>query len=87
MTITKEAIARRVARQQGLSMATTQNLFDGFIDAIVEAMGNNDKVVISNFGVFQMKRRAPRTGRNPHTGQAVPIPERYVVSFKPSKNM
>lgn len=87
MTITKEAIARRVARQQGFSMATTQNLFDGFIDAIVEAMGNNDKVVISNFGVFQMKRRAPRTGRNPHTGQAVPIPERYVVSFKPSKNM
>ena len=87
MTMTKEAIARRVARQHGFSVETAQSLFNGFIDAIVEALENNDKVVISNFGVFQMKRRAPRTGRNPHTGQAVPIPERYVVSFKPSKNM
>ena len=87
MTLTKEIIANRVARQCGVSAVTSKSLFDGFIDTIVEAMENNDKVVISNFGVFQMKRRAPRTGRNPHTGQAVPIPERYVISFKPSKNI
>lgn len=87
MTLTKEIIANRVARQYGVSAATAKSLFNGFIDTIVEAMENDDKVVISNFGVFQMKRRAPRTGRNPHTGQAVPIPERYVISFKPSKNI
>lgn len=87
MTLTKEIITNRVARQCGVSAVTAKSLFDGFIDTIVEAMENDDKVVISNFGVFQMKRRAPRTGRNPHTGQAVPIPERYVISFKPSKNI
>lgn len=87
MTLTKEIIASRVARQHGVPVATVKRLFDGFIDTIVEAMKKDDKVVISNFGAFQMKRRAPRTGRNPHTGQAVPIPERYVISFRPSKNM
>ena len=52
-----------------------------------EALRNDEKVVISNFGTFRVKTRNPRVGRNPKTGQNVEVPKRKGVRFKASKNL
>ncbi len=47
----------------------------------------NERIELRNFGVFEVKRRAPRKARNPRTGDKVFVPEKYVVTFKPGKEM
>jgi nucleoid DNA-binding protein len=54
---------------------------------IKDALQKQDKVVISEFGTFTLKERKPRVGRNPKTGEAVQIPAKKVVKFKPSKEI
>lgn len=56
-------------------------------DTIRLALKSDEKVVISNFGTFRVKRRKQRQGRNPKTGAAVLVPERKGVRFKASKNL
>ena len=56
-------------------------------DAIVEALVAEHRIELRNFGVFEVKRRAPRKARNPRTGDKVFVPEKYVVTFKPGKEM
>jgi nucleoid DNA-binding protein len=56
-------------------------------NAIAEALKNEEKVVISNFGTFRVKHRKPRSGRNPKTGASVSVPERKSVRFKASRNL
>jgi nucleoid DNA-binding protein len=58
------------------------------LDHILKAMASNEKVELRNFGVFEVKVRKARVGRNPKAPAVdVPIPERYVVKFKPGKEM
>ncbi|MBI4679441.1 MAG: HU family DNA-binding protein [Elusimicrobia bacterium] len=56
-------------------------------ETIREALNRDEKVVVSNFGTFRVRRRAQRTGRNPKTGQQVAVPPRKGVRFKASKNL
>jgi len=62
------------------AVQTTFNVMRG-------ALRNGEKVVISNFGTFRIRRRKPRQGRNPKTGEQVAVPERQGVRFKASKNL
>ena len=55
--------------------------------AVVETLVTERRVELRNFGVFEVRRRAARRGRNPRTGEKVSVPERYVVRFKPGKEM
>ena len=58
------------------------------LDYIAEALAKGDKVELRNFGVFEVKVRKARVGRNPNSPETdVPIPERSVVKFKPGKEM
>lgn len=52
---------------------------------IESALVRGERVQFTGFGTFELKKRAPRTGRNPHTGEAIPIPARIIPSFKPGK--
>lgn len=56
-------------------------------DVIKEELQRKGSVTISGFGTFSVVQRAPRIGRNPHTGEAVPIAERSMPSFKPAKGL
>ena len=55
------------------------------LDAMSEALVRGDRIEIRGFGSFAVRRRSPRVGRNPRTGQAVPIPEKLAAHFKPGK--
>ena len=57
------------------------------LDTILESLKSGKRIELRNFGVFQVKKRKKRIGRNPKTGEAVPVPERQVVIFKPGLEM
>src|SRR5690606_17172933 len=56
-------------------------------DAIVETLVSERRIELRNFGVFEVKKRAARKARNPRTGERVDVSEKYVVTFKPGKEM
>lgn len=60
---------------------------NAFIDAVSEAMTNNDSVSLVGFGTFSVKERQARTGRNPKTGESMEIPASRVPSFKAGKGL
>ena len=60
---------------------------DTTFEAIRSGLGRDRKVLISNFGTFRVKRRQPRQGRNPRTGQEVSVPPRIGIRFKASRNL
>src|SRR5436853_7007494 len=62
-----------------------QKTFNAIVDALVE--NEDHRIELRNFGVFEVKQRAARKARNPRTGQRVDVPEKFVVTFKPGKEM
>lgn len=85
--MTRKEIARNIADETGLTQLKTRELLDRTFEAIVDALLEEGRVELRNFGIFEVKRRLPRPGRNPKTGEPVEIPGRYVVHFKPGKMM
>jgi nucleoid DNA-binding protein len=57
------------------------------LDAIIHTLVSEGRIELRNFGVFEVKRRAPRKARNPRTGDKVYVPSKNVVTFKPGKEM
>jgi len=87
--MTKEKIVTRVARETGCSSEVVRQIIGCTFEVIAGAVAGGDKVQFMGFGTFEPKKRAARTGRNPKTGEAVPIAERMAVSFRagqPLKN-
>ncbi len=80
--MTKKDIVLKIAEDTGLKQIDVKKAVQKTLDYIVEALKDGKTVELRNFGVFKVKARRPRIGRNPKTGAAVPIPERKVVSFK-----
>ena len=66
---------------------TKKEIVQKTFDAIVETLVEEGRIELRNFGVFEVKRRAARKARNPRTGQRVDVPEKFVVTFKPGKEM
>ena len=69
-----------------LSKQEIKALLEGFMDTVMHVVADGGQVRLSGFGKFEQVERAPRTGRNPHTGEAVPIPSTQVPRFKPGKS-
>jgi nucleoid DNA-binding protein len=65
----------------------TKEIVQKTFDAIVETLVEEKRIELRNFGVFEVKRRAARKARNPRTGEKVFVPEKFVVTFKPGKEM
>jgi nucleoid DNA-binding protein len=85
--VTKKEIVRTISEEIGLTQLQTKEIVQKTFNAIVEALVEEGRIELRNFGVFEVKRRAPRKARNPRTGDKVFVPEKYVVTFKPGKEM
>jgi len=74
-----------VARRTGLEPPEAADAVEAMISAIRESVAKGQRVTLSGFGTFEKQRRAARLGRNPHTGEPVPIAATTVPSFRPGK--
>ena len=86
--MTKREIVMKISSETGLTQVEVKRVVQRTFDLIIEALTSGDKVELRNFGVFQVKRRKKRLGRNPNKPEEViPIPEKNVPDFKPGKIM
>ena len=85
--MTKKEIVKTISEEIGLTQLKTKEIVQKTFDAIVETLVEDKRIELRNFGVFEVKRRAARKARNPRTGDKVYVPEKFVVTFKPGKEM
>jgi integration host factor subunit beta len=85
--VTKKEIVRTISDDIGLTQLQTKEIVQKTFNAIVEALVEEGRIELRNFGVFEVKRREARKARNPRTGDKVFVPPKYVVTFKPGKEM
>src|SRR5437899_6315610 len=87
-TLTKRDLVVRISEESGLIQQQVLVVLQKVLDYVAEALAKGDKVELRNFGVFEVKVRKARIGRNPNAPETdVPIPQRSVVKFKPGKQM
>ena len=87
MTLTKAELADLLFEQVGLNKREAKDMVEGFFEEIRTALERGDSVKLSGFGNFQVRRKAPRPGRNPRTGESIPIKARNVVTFHASHKL
>ena len=85
--MTKKEIVRKISEDIGLTQLKTKDIVQRTLDAIIHTLVTEGRIELRNFGVFEVKRRAPRKARNPRTGDKVFVPSKNVVTFKPGKEM
>lgn len=85
--MTKKEIVKTISEEIGLTQLKTKEIVQKTFDAIVETLVEDRRIELRNFGVFEVKKRAARKARNPRTGEKVSVPEKFVVTFKPGKEM
>ncbi len=83
--MTKRELVVAVAERLGYTQDEVSSVVQATLDAITECLRDGHRLEIRNFGVFEVKKRDARTGRNPRTGEEVSIAEKKVASFKPGK--
>jgi integration host factor subunit beta len=86
-TMTKRELVIRVANKLGMTQSDVAKIIEGAFDAISRSLAKGERWELRDFGVFEVKTRASRIGRNPRTGDQVPVPERRVVTFRLGKKM
>jgi len=84
MTITKANLVEKISNRLGLSKAESQNLVENFFEILSNSLENGDDIKISGFGTFKLKKKNTRPGRNPMTGEAIPVSARTIVKFSAS---
>jgi len=85
--MTKKDIVLKITDMTGIKQVDVKTIVQKTFDVIVDSLVRNEKVELRNFGVFKIKERKARSGRNPRTGESVPVPPRKVVVFKPGLEM
>lgn len=81
--MTKRDIVLKISEEMtNLKQIEVLTVVQRTLDLIVESLASGQKVELRNFGVFKIKTRKPKKGRNPRTGEVVPVPERKTVAFK-----
>jgi len=86
-TITKKELVERISNSTGQTKIRTKETVQLFLDAITEELEKGNRIELRDFGVFEVKSRADRVGRNPRTGETVKVPARKVVTFKVGRKM
>lgn len=86
-TMTRMDLSEAVFREVGLSRNESSTLVERVLEEMSDALVNGEQVKISSFGTFSVREKAARVGRNPKTGQEVPISPRRVLTFRPSHLM
>ena len=83
----KTELVAAVAQKAGLTKKDAERVVNATIDTIVESMVKGEKVSLSGFGIFEVKEREARVGRNPRTKEAIQIPATRLPAFKASKTL
>lgn len=87
--MTKKEIVKTISEECGLTQLKTKEVVQKTFEAIIATLvgDSRHRIELRNFGVFEVKKRAARKARNPRTGERVEVAEKYVVTFKPGKEM
>ena len=85
--MTKKDIVLKITDMTGIKQVDVKKIVQKTFDVIIDSLTHGEKVELRNFGVFKIKERKARFGRNPRTGQSVPVPPRKVVVFKSGLEM
>jgi nucleoid DNA-binding protein len=85
--MTKKEIAQALAERWDIPFGQALAVVQGVFDEIIDALATEGRIELRGFGVFEVKKRKARKARNPHTGQAVSVPEKRTVSFKAGQEM
>ena len=86
-TLTRAALAEQVADAADLTKKRAEIVVDNLFSSIAEALHQDEKVELRGFGSFRLRRREPRRGRNPRTGDRVDVPSKRIAFFKPGKEL
>lgn len=86
-TLTKAELSELLFERLGLNMRESKDMVEAFFEIITEALVKGEDVKLSGFGNFAIRRKAPRPGRNPRTGESIPIKARNVVTFHASAKL
>ena len=86
-TLTRADLSEAVDRQIGLSRSESADLVKSVLDMVSETLEQGHTVKLSSFGTFMVRQKNGRVGRNPKTGEEVPITPRRVLVFRPSQVM
>lgn len=86
-TLTKAELAELLFERLGLNKRESKDMVEAFFEIVNDALVSGEDVKLSGFGNFAIRRKAPRPGRNPRTGEAIPIKARNVVTFHASHKL
>jgi len=86
-TLTKAGLAEYLFEELGLNKREAKELVERFFEEIRSALESGTQVKLSGFGNFDLREKQQRPGRNPKTGEEIPITERRVVTFKPGHTL
>jgi len=87
MSLTKADLAAALFEEVGLNKREAKEFVDSWFETIRQALEDGDNVKLSGFGNFQLRDKNERPGRNPKTGEEIPISARRVVTFKPGQKL
>ena len=87
MTLTKADLADLLFEQVGLNKREAKDMVEAFFEEVRNALETGDSVKLSGFGNFELRKKSERPGRNPKTGEEIPISARRVVTFHASQKL
>ena len=87
MTLTKADLADLLFEQVGLNKREAKDMVEAFFEEVRTALEKGDSVKLSGFGNFELRKKSERPGRNPKTGEEIPITARRVVTFHASQKL
>ncbi len=87
MALTKAEMAEQLFVEVGLNKREAKEFVDAYFEVIREALENGEQVKLSGFGNFDLRLKNQRPGRNPKTGEEIPISARRVVTFRPGQKL
>jgi nucleoid DNA-binding protein len=85
--MTKKDMVRLIAEDMDLTQVQVKEVIQRVFDGIGQTLVTEGRIELRNFGIFEVRKRRPRTARNPRTGELVDVPERLVVTFKAGREM
>lgn len=86
-TVTKKALVDRIAERTGQKRIVVKKTVQEFLDLIIDELAEGNRLEFRDFGVFEVKERAPRMAQNPRTLERVPVPAKRTVKFKVGRKM
>jgi len=82
MTLTKDHLVSSIGNRLGISKFESLRILESVLETVKTSLSNGEGVLVSGFGKFSAKKKAPQKGRNPATGKDLPLDARTVVTFR-----